>query len=238
VLCIGALALAAAFIALILTVVFGAMKSSDAYKHAMAEVKAHPEVRQAIGSPAKAGLLISGNINISGSSGRANLSIPVSGPEGDATVYVVAEKVAGQWTFNTLVVSVKATGERINLLVDANDPLVGVVSNEHGGAIYGTAIEYTGDIYLGRLSCGDTVHLEDTIVLWNKFDSPSIKVRALDGGEKGTICWIDLADTSFVDLYDPATKKLDPSRAELRGLDQGQIDQVLNGQRSGSGDSG
>jgi hypothetical protein len=64
-----------------------------------------------------------GNINVNGSSGHADLAIPVSGPEGSGTIYVVASKsAAGQWTILRLVVEVKETNERIDLLAnDLND---------------------------------------------------------------------------------------------------------------------
>ncbi len=66
------------------------MKSSEAYKDALAMVRANPYVQDALGSPIEAGLLVAGNINISDSSGYADLAFPVSGPDGSGTVYVVA----------------------------------------------------------------------------------------------------------------------------------------------------
>jgi hypothetical protein len=80
--------------------------------------KTDPYVQEALGSPIEEGLLVMGNINVSGSSGHADLAIPVSGPQGSGTVYVVASKSAGRWTMLTLVVDIKATNERIDLLQD------------------------------------------------------------------------------------------------------------------------
>ncbi len=116
--CLGSVVLFAGFIVLILTIVFGMMKSSDAYKDALAMARANPYVQDALGSPIEEGLLVAGNINISGSSGYADLAIPVSGPDGSGTIYVVASKSAGQWTFLKLVVGIKATNERIDLIED------------------------------------------------------------------------------------------------------------------------
>ena len=39
-----------------------------------------------------------------------------AGPDDEATLYAVAEKSAGRWTFLTLVVEIKSTGERIDLI--------------------------------------------------------------------------------------------------------------------------
>lgn len=114
--CLGLLAALLAFVALILFIVFGSMKSSDAYREAYDRAKASPAVQQALGTPVEDGLWLAGNIQVSGPSGHADLSFPVSGPKGAGTVYVVAGKSAGRWTFSTLEVEVDATRERINLL--------------------------------------------------------------------------------------------------------------------------
>ena len=116
--CFGSVVLFAGFIVLIVMIVFGMMKSSDAYKDALAMAQANPYVQDALGSPIEAGLLVMGNINVSGSSGHADLAIPVSGPRGSGTIYVVASKSAGQWAVLRLVVDIKATNERIDLLAD------------------------------------------------------------------------------------------------------------------------
>ena len=114
--CLGSLVLFAGFIALLVGLVFGMMKSSGAYEDAMAEVQSHAEVQQALGTPVEAGVFVTGNISLNNSSGNADLAIPLSGPDGKATVYVVASKSAGQWTFSTLTMELKDTGERIDLL--------------------------------------------------------------------------------------------------------------------------
>lgn len=116
--CLGSVVLFAGFIVLIVAIVFGMMKSSDAYKQALAEARINPYVQEALGSPIEEGFLIMGNINVNGSSGHADLAIPVSGPAGEGTIYVVASKSAGQWTILRLVVDIKATNERIDLLAD------------------------------------------------------------------------------------------------------------------------
>ena len=87
------------FIALILTVVFGAIKSSDPYQQSLARVTADRRVVTALGTPVEPALIVLGNININGSSGNADISYGVSGPKGFGTVYVVATKAAGVWTW-------------------------------------------------------------------------------------------------------------------------------------------
>ncbi len=116
--CLGALVLFAGIIASIMFFVFGVMKSSDAYKDAVAKARAHPSVQESIGTPIEAGLLVTGNINVNGPSGHASLSIPLSGPKGEATLFVEAEKSAGRWTYSILAVEIKATQQRIDLMVE------------------------------------------------------------------------------------------------------------------------
>ena len=114
--CLGALLLFAAFVGSISLIVFGAMKSTDVYKSALAQAEHHPSVIEALGSPVKAGLLVSGNTNINGASGEANLSIPISGPKGKGKIYVAATKSLGEWNYSGLVVEIEKNHQRIDLL--------------------------------------------------------------------------------------------------------------------------
>lgn len=120
--CLWGLAVLAASVALILYLVFGLLKTSDAYKDALARAKANPAVVAALGTPIEAGLFVSGSISVSGTSGDAELAIPISGPRGKGTVYVEARKSSGQWGFGKLVVEIAGTGERINLLKHGESP--------------------------------------------------------------------------------------------------------------------
>jgi hypothetical protein len=114
--CLTIVILFAAFIGLIVMIVFSAMKSSDVYHDALARAKAEPAVIEALGSPIKDGMFVSGSTNVNGASGKANLAIPIYGPKGEATLYVVAEKSVGAWNYSNLVVEVTKTKKRIDLL--------------------------------------------------------------------------------------------------------------------------
>ena len=114
--CLAMLVLFAVFIGGIVMIVFGAMKSSDAYKMAVARAKANPEVVAALGTPIEEGLFVSGKTNVEGSSGEADLTIPISGPNGKAKLYAVATKRAGRWTYSTLEVAIDGRDDRVNLL--------------------------------------------------------------------------------------------------------------------------
>jgi hypothetical protein len=105
-----------AFVASVALIVFSAVKSTDVYKDAVARAKANPAVIEALGSPITEGFLVSGNTNVNGASGEANLSIPISGPKGKGIVYVAATKSLGRWNYSGLVMEIARTHQRIDLL--------------------------------------------------------------------------------------------------------------------------
>lgn len=116
------------FVACIVILVFSVVKSSDAYKIAVARAKSDQRVVAALGTPIKEGMFSSGKTNVNGPSGEADIGIPISGPKGKATIYVVATKSEGQWSFSKLDVKIEGTGETIDLNETES------VSNEEGPA--------------------------------------------------------------------------------------------------------
>lgn len=96
--------------------VFSGIKSSAAYTESVALARADPRVVELLGEPIETGFFMSGSINLSGSSGEADMAIPLTGPKGEATLYAVATKVAGEWRFEVLEVAPKGGGDRIDLL--------------------------------------------------------------------------------------------------------------------------
>ncbi len=119
--CLTMLALVAGVIYLLLLLIFGMMKSSDAYKQAMVKVRASSAVTAALGAPIREGFFTSGSINVSGPSGNADLAIPISGPKGSGTVYLRATKSAGKWSFDKLVVNINGADMTIDLSnIDSN----------------------------------------------------------------------------------------------------------------------
>lgn len=74
------------------------------------------DVIEALGTPVDPGFFVTGAMEVSGPSGHADLAIPLSGPQGEGTLYVKAEKIAGQWEMRRLEVEVEGHAERIDLL--------------------------------------------------------------------------------------------------------------------------
>ena len=102
----------------ILGTVFAAIKSSDAAKESFLRARSNPLLVERIGAPIDEGSLVTGSINISGNSGDADLSLPISGPKGKATVYVTARKTAGTWRYSRMIAAIAGSGETIDLLSD------------------------------------------------------------------------------------------------------------------------
>jgi hypothetical protein len=113
--CFGLLSCACLFFVGIFGIVGVAMRASDPYKVALGAASRDPAVLAELGAPVEAGWFTNGQINVAGSTGHANLSIPISGPRGSGTIAVVADKAAGKWTFSTLSVAIKGRAAAIDL---------------------------------------------------------------------------------------------------------------------------
>jgi parvulin-like peptidyl-prolyl isomerase len=100
----------------IVGLVFYLIGNSEVSKLAFAQARSNASVLQRLGEPVERGWVIEGNVVTSGASGHADLAIPVSGPKGKGTLYVVTTKSAGQWIFETLQLKVEGDNERIDLL--------------------------------------------------------------------------------------------------------------------------
>lgn len=108
-------AVMAALIYGLVTAVGAMMRDNDAYRIAMAQAAQDARLVEAIGSPIEHDGFMSGSLT-SGTRSRASLQIPVSGPRGEATVYVEAESQLGVWKFEVLSVTVDGAETSIDLL--------------------------------------------------------------------------------------------------------------------------
>jgi hypothetical protein len=108
------LALAGAALGLVVFI-FSLIKSSDAYQQPVAAAKASPEVKAALGEPVTENWYVMGKLKFVNDQGYANLQIPLSGPNGDATLYVIGTRTQGIWTYDKMVVHPN-NGPEINLL--------------------------------------------------------------------------------------------------------------------------
>ena len=89
--CSALIVLGIAFVAVLVFVVFGAIKSTDAYKGARDRAVNDPRVIAALGSPVETGWWVKGSVNVDNDGGHANITFPISGPKGKGTIYVAAK---------------------------------------------------------------------------------------------------------------------------------------------------
>ncbi len=121
--CLGFAGLIGAAVLAIIIFVFGMIKQSDVYQNSVVTAQTHPAVVEALGSPVEVGFFVSGKTETNDASGRSEIAIPISGPKGKGKIYAVGDKSAGQWEMRELVVEIEKTGERIDLLGEAQERL-------------------------------------------------------------------------------------------------------------------
>jgi hypothetical protein len=106
---------AAAFFAFIFFVIFAAMRSSEPYKAALEMARNDSRVQELLGTPIEPGVFVGGNINTQNRDGSADLTIPIKGPKGKATLRVIGTKTDGRWAYTSIRV-VPESGPVIELL--------------------------------------------------------------------------------------------------------------------------
>src|SRR5262245_27609581 len=91
-------------------------RTSSLAREAMTRVATNPLVTDALGQPVRAGSSVLGNVSHDETGWtEAFLSIPVSGPKAEGTLYVRAGRGSGSWTFSNLELRVNG-GLPMNLL--------------------------------------------------------------------------------------------------------------------------
>ncbi|HSI10313.1 MAG: cytochrome c oxidase assembly factor Coa1 family protein [Rariglobus sp.] len=94
---------------------FGFMKSSDAYQGALTRIQKSPAAIEALGEPITDSFFFTGQINVTNSDGNARLEMGLKGSRAKATAYVVAYRSLGQWHYTRLILAVRGIDTRIDL---------------------------------------------------------------------------------------------------------------------------
>jgi hypothetical protein len=111
---VGLLLFFIAFFVGLFFLIASSLKSSDAYKLAVASLATSQEITRLLGSPLSTGIPM-GNIELSGPNGSASISFSVTGPKGSGTVFLEATRELGQWKIERMVFEQDGTGRRIDL---------------------------------------------------------------------------------------------------------------------------
>jgi hypothetical protein len=105
-----------AFIAVLLVVVFGGMRSSDAYRTAFDLATHDPRVSAALGTPIEGGYFVTGNIHMDVSQPpSADLWFKLLGAKKEGRVHAVGTREGKVWHYTTLTVTPDG-GETIDVL--------------------------------------------------------------------------------------------------------------------------
>jgi hypothetical protein len=120
--CLILILLVVGFATVVLTVITTSFHSSEVYKQATARATENSQVRVALGEPIQFAWIVSGQLNVNGGTGSANLVIPISGPKATGTIHAVAYKSGGVWRFTQLDVSVAGNTASIDLMSTAPPP--------------------------------------------------------------------------------------------------------------------
>lgn len=89
---------------------------SEPYKEALLNVQSSELVIAALGEPIEEDGIAKGNINYSNGEGYCNLEIPLKGPNGKATLKVIASKHTDVWEYELIEVKLSETDEVISLI--------------------------------------------------------------------------------------------------------------------------
>lgn len=103
------------------TVAYGivsAISESPAQQDAMAAVAKNEQVIALLGEPIEPNGMTGGTINKSNGLTTANISIPIKGPKGEATIKVEGEGIDDNWNYDKMLVFVNDSDTVIDLLVE------------------------------------------------------------------------------------------------------------------------
>ena len=90
-------------------------EESEPYEYAFEKINNDPQIIELLGSPIEQNGMPQGNINWHNNSKKANMKIPIAGPDGEGTLYIVAHGEGENWTYEEIRVVIKDNDE-INLL--------------------------------------------------------------------------------------------------------------------------
>lgn len=114
----AAILLLIVFTALVQMAVVGMIRESDLYRDAVTIASTNEGVTRVLGTPIKAGKKVSGKFVSLRDARAAELKFPLAGPQGLATAHVIAFQGDDQWQFDSFRVTIKKTGEVLDLLGD------------------------------------------------------------------------------------------------------------------------
>ncbi|MHC0440818.1 cytochrome c oxidase assembly factor Coa1 family protein [Flavobacterium sp. 3-210] len=114
----GCLSLIVLFALLLVGIFFevtSIIKDSDAYIESMELVQHNKILIEKLGSPIETDGMVSGTVSAVNDIRKCDVQVPLKGPKGKATLFVVGEK-RGKWKYSEMSVYIEKTDEKIDLL--------------------------------------------------------------------------------------------------------------------------
>jgi Cytochrome oxidase complex assembly protein 1 len=119
----GCLSIVIAFVGLVAALtffVFATVRSHDIYRQSLALALADPRVIAQLGQPIETGWYVLGQIDVTPSTGDADLIIPIHGSKASGQIFATAKKSGGDWVYSKLSMAPES-GREINLLATPDD---------------------------------------------------------------------------------------------------------------------
>ncbi len=113
--CLGMLLLFATLIGSLVYGVFSVLEKATPYEYALEKINQDEQMIAVLGTPIEKDGMIQGSVNYLNGDGKANLKIPISGPKGNGTLFVIASSIGDEWTYHEIRVEIK-DNEDIDLL--------------------------------------------------------------------------------------------------------------------------
>ena len=114
--CLGCLGMVIGSCVVMIGGIFGTIRGSEPFEVVLDRARSDPRVIEALGEPIREGWAVSGNFSLQDDSREADLTIPISGPKGDAELHVVAHREGDEWTYDVMEVRLENSGGIIDLL--------------------------------------------------------------------------------------------------------------------------
>ncbi|GGY78560.1 hypothetical protein GCM10011613_24060 [Cellvibrio zantedeschiae] len=116
---LASLGIIGVFFPLLFLSVSSALKG-EAYDQSLSIIRENQQVIEMVGKPIEPGYFILGSISTQGPNGQASLEYNISGPKASAVVYVYANKHAGTWNLEQVVVNDEENHKKINVIPREN----------------------------------------------------------------------------------------------------------------------
>ncbi|MDZ4288573.1 MAG: cytochrome c oxidase assembly factor Coa1 family protein [Prosthecobacter sp.] len=114
--CAALVMLGAALVAGIFFLVMGVMRSDETCAQTLKAAQESKEMQQELGQPMRMGWFVTGDISTFNGNGTVNVTVPIVGPAGEASVHTMGTREpGGPWVFTRMEATILKTGRTVKL---------------------------------------------------------------------------------------------------------------------------